>query len=210
MKVGFTGTRRGMTDEQKATFERYLGGLCIQQHQGQHQELSRSEMRRIERQSLDTEYLELHHGCCVGADTEAHEIYLQVMLIMGRHSRETQIVCHPPKDTKHLDKRWEYPDDARPFYGANYFTGPDRALKTPIRYMERMLHPRPYLDRNHDIVDATDVLIAVPNSVKEELRSGTWATIRYAKRTKQPLMVIPPDGHILTLQIWRKDKDNGS
>src|SRR5689334_7595566 len=33
-----------------------------------------------------------------------------------------------------------------------------------------------FLDRNRDIVDEVNVLLAAPRSRKEELRSGTWAT----------------------------------
>lgn len=54
--------------------------------------------------------------------------------------------------------------------------------------------PRPYLTRNHDIVDATDLLIATPNSMEEKLNSGTWATIRYARKAQKPIVCIFPDG----------------
>lgn len=54
--------------------------------------------------------------------------------------------------------------------------------------------PKPYLDRNHDIVDACDVLFAMPSSREEEQRSGTWATIRYARKQEKALIVIWPDG----------------
>ena len=44
------------------------------------------------------------------------------------------------------------------------------------------MHPaKPYLVRNHDIVDAVQMLIATPKTATEELRSGTWATVRYAR-----------------------------
>src|SRR5262245_6074849 len=42
------------------------------------------------------------------------------------------------------------------------------------------LPKKPYLERNHDIVDSCNLLIAVPFTKVEILRSGTWATIRYA------------------------------
>ena len=38
---------------------------------------------------------------------------------------------------------------------------------------------RPPLWRNHDIVDDCTILIAAPDG-PERLRSGTWATVRYA------------------------------
>ena len=54
---------------------------------------------------------------------------------------------------------------------------------------------KPYLVRNHDIVDACDKLIACPGGNSERLRSGTWATIRYAKG-KKPIIVIYPRGNV--------------
>lgn len=41
--------------------------------------------------------------------------------------------------------------------------------------------PKSYLERNKDIVNAVDYLIAAPDG-PERLRSGTWSTVRYAKR----------------------------
>jgi len=55
------------------------------------------------------------------------------------------------------------------------------------------LHPwKPYLERNHDIVDVCEVLIAAPKSLAEELRSGTWATIRYARKVGKPVIILDP------------------
>lgn len=42
--------------------------------------------------------------------------------------------------------------------------------------------PKPYLTRNHDIVNESSKFIATPNGSIEILRSGTWATIRYARK----------------------------
>jgi hypothetical protein len=54
---------------------------------------------------------------------------------------------------------------------------------------------KPFLVRNRDIVRESDVLIATPKQVKEQFRgSGTWATIRYAREAKLPLVIIWPDG----------------
>lgn len=53
-----------------------------------------------------------------------------------------------------------------------------------------------YIPRNHDIVDLTKLLIATPSKMVETLRSGTWATIRYAKKLKRPVLIIYPDGTI--------------
>lgn len=57
-----------------------------------------------------------------------------------------------------------------------------------------ILENKEYLKRNHDIVDACDVLLATPGELAEQLRSGTWATIRYARKMKKPIVIIRPDG----------------
>lgn len=44
-----------------------------------------------------------------------------------------------------------------------------------------ILPPKPYLERNKDIVNACDFLIAAPDG-PERVRSGTWSTVRYAKK----------------------------
>lgn len=58
--------------------------------------------------------------------------------------------------------------------------------------------PAEFLVRNHAIVDACDILIATPKTHVEELRSGTWATVRYARRqrggNRKHIIVINPDG----------------
>lgn len=46
----------------------------------------------------------------------------------------------------------------------------------------------PPLVRNRNIVAAVNVLIAAPNSDDEELRSGTWATTRYAHDVRIPVV----------------------
>jgi hypothetical protein len=54
--------------------------------------------------------------------------------------------------------------------------------------------PKPYLDRNKDIVKSCDLLIAFPNSKEEQIRSGTWSTMRFAKKIKRKMIIIFPDG----------------
>lgn len=51
-----------------------------------------------------------------------------------------------------------------------------------------------YLDRNHDIVDESDILIACPYQAKEVMRSGTWATVRYARKKGKPVILMFPSG----------------
>ena len=51
--------------------------------------------------------------------------------------------------------------------------------------------PKPYLKRNEDIVNKCDVLIACPiDKNKEILRSGTWATIRKARKLNKTIYLL--------------------
>lgn len=132
MKVGFTGTQRGMTRQQRRVLSWWLD-------------------------SHDVE--EMHHGDCVGADEEMH--------LLAREHR-IPVVTHPP-------------------------------LNESRRAFCRVPGDRPakeYLSRNRDIVDETDMLVATPATRDEVARSGTWMTIRYAKRRGKPVWVIPPSKEI--------------
>lgn len=56
--------------------------------------------------------------------------------------------------------------------------------------------PKPYHDRNHDIVWESDRLIATSRTNGEELRSGTWSTIRFARRHDLVPDIVFPDGSL--------------
>ena len=56
------------------------------------------------------------------------------------------------------------------------------------------MEPKPYLERNHNIVDQSDFIIATPKENNEQLRSGTWATIRYARKSNKKGMIVFPNG----------------
>lgn len=56
--------------------------------------------------------------------------------------------------------------------------------------------PRDYLTRNHNIVLETQEMIATPFQAEEKLRSGTWATIRFAKKLKRKVTIILPNGEL--------------
>ena len=107
----------------------------------------------------------LHHGDCVGADANMHELCFE----MG-----WQIMVHPPVDPK-----------KRAFVHNTRFWEPERC---------EMLPEKPYLERNHDMVDVGGVLYATPKEKEEQLRSGTWATVRYAKKVHVPTILFYRDG----------------
>lgn len=51
--------------------------------------------------------------------------------------------------------------------------------------------PEPPLSRNKKIVDDCDILIALPIDPEvEELRSGTWSTIRLARKVGKQIIII--------------------
>jgi hypothetical protein len=73
---------------------------------------------------------------------------------------------------------------------------PIKTYKRAFCQFDVLYQAEDYLPRNHSIVDRTDKLIATPKDFVEELRSGTWATIRYAKKMCKPILIVYPDGSI--------------
>ena len=58
-----------------------------------------------------------------------------------------------------------------------------------------VIHPAgKALDRNHDIILDGHALAAFPRLMQEELRSGTWAAVRFARKTDRPILIVWPDG----------------
>lgn len=109
---------------------------------------------------------ELHHGDCVGADAEANAIFSSLRL--GTTER---IILHPQTNERHRAFcRTEPQDEVR--------------------------DPKLPLDRNQEIVDETERLIACPRYFTEELQSGTWSTIRRALKAEKNVTVIWPDGSV--------------
>ena|SRR5882724_12210557 len=71
---------------------------------------------------------------------------------------------------------------------------PDIMAKRAFKKAEDIRKTKPYLDRNKDIVNETEQLIATPKEFEERLRSGTWSTIRYARKLKKRITIIYPNG----------------
>lgn len=153
MQVGFTGTQQGMTDSQIEAFKNKIGELHIEQ-------------------GIDY----FHHGDCIGADKQAHDLVLklyreEVVIMFGVPTKKftfVGIVCHPPTNSS------------------------KRAFTTD--HIE-IRDPKPYMERNQDIVNEVDLLIACPKEqVGEVVRSGTWATVRRARKRGIPIIIIRPEG----------------
>lgn len=71
---------------------------------------------------------------------------------------------------------------------------PANSAKRAFCKFDTLLPALPYLERNHNIVDQVDALVATPGEEFEVLRSGTWATVRYAIKLKIPTYIIVPSG----------------
>lgn len=135
VNIGFTGTQKGMTDEQYDTVDRMVKAI-------------------VRATSLD---VVAHHGDCVGADADFHDICEEHRVVVETHPANM--------DTKRAFKR------------------------------AKVVHPTmPPLVRNRVIVDSCSLLIVTPRSTKEQVRSGTWATVRYARQCGRVMWIAMPDG----------------
>lgn len=74
---------------------------------------------------------------------------------------------------------------------------PDNDSQRAFCEFDEIMPPKPYIARNHTIVDNCDVLIAAPHQRKEIRRSGTWATIRYARKQDRQLYIVLPQGKVI-------------
>lgn len=68
--------------------------------------------------------------------------------------------------------------------------------KQSLLECDEMMPVKLPLDRNKDMVSESNWVLAAPATQREMVRSGTWATIREARRLKKPLTIIFPDGLI--------------
>jgi hypothetical protein len=121
---------------------------------------------------LITDISEVHHGDCMGADEMFHNIIIKYFNndLRSKHPM-INIKIHPPVNES------------------------NRARCQPGLFGET-LPAKEYLERNKDIVEACDMLIATPKEMKEIIRSGTWSTIRYARKMKKSIIIVYPDGSV--------------
>jgi len=62
--------------------------------------------------------------------------------------------------------------------------------------VDEILPAKEYLERNQDIVNCSKLLIACPRGAREIMRSGTWATVRRARKVNKDIILIYFDGSI--------------
>jgi len=135
MKISFTGTRRGMTENQRKSIECWL---LIH----------------------EKDVAMASHGCCIGADIQFHCLLREVFgsrILIAVFPSTAKTAAPIPKDADYVAP------------------------------------PRPPLVRDKDIMNnGRDFLLVAPYTSEEVLRSGTWATKRYAEKIKVPFEVFNP------------------
>lgn len=92
----------------------------------------------------------------------------------------------------------QYVDKAHQFicsFGYPSNTKGQRSTRA-VEASDSVYAPAPPLERNRDIVNFCDTLLACPAKMEEEQKSGTWYTIRYARKHKKPIVIVWPDGTI--------------
>lgn len=65
-------------------------------------------------------------------------------------------------------------------------------LRAYTRFNSEQREPAPYLTRNRAIVAETAVLIGAPRGLAPVRRSGTWATVGYARKRSGALVLVGP------------------
>jgi hypothetical protein len=123
---------------------------------------------------------EFIHGDCYGADAQANDIskwFVDFISIFPPDNSNKRAWCFNPQ---RVDRKWEW-----------LKVGLINAEET--RYIKVRWAPKDsYLERNRHIVDNCDMMIACPKEDKHTVRSGTWATIRYAWSVHRKIVIIPP------------------
>ncbi len=110
----------------------------------------------------------LLHGCCVGVDEQAHWLAFE----LGISS-----IGYPPTDTRlMMEIDSQYPE---------------------LQFQDLRM-PKPYLDRNRDIVQDCDELWVFPKTLDTHIAGGTGYTYRYAKTARRliDVHIFWPNGDI--------------
>lgn len=101
------------------------------------------------------------HGDCVGSDTDFHNLCVNYKNI--HPNKKITIYIFPPNNPK-----------LRAF-----------------NQCDLLMNEKPYLQRNLNIIKNSSILIACPiDKNKEQMRSGTWSTIRKARKHKLVIHIL--------------------
>jgi hypothetical protein len=144
--------------------DRHIGFTGTREGMSEHQKetLSRILTAFLVQGSVQDDVIVFHHGDCKGADAEAHEIVCQLREIM-KDVPTPRIIIHPPVK---------------------------RIMRAYCQGADEILPPKDYLERDRAIVDSCIGIFAAPKTDKEERRSGTWYTVRYARKTNKRVVVL--------------------
>lgn len=77
-------------------------------------------------------------------------------------------------------------------------------MQSKISFNDLVLPEKHTLARNRLIVNSSDLLLGFPKIDDEDDNSGSWYTIRWAKRHRTPVIVISPTG-MMTLHSPNED-----
>lgn len=111
--------------------------------------------------------LELLCGMCIGVDAETAKII--------KTDTVGKVIGYPGHSKSNPDDL-TYRDPATENY-------------------DQIRESKPFFDRNRDIVDDSDLMIACPNGKNYHGgKGGTNYTIRYALKVGKPIIIIFPDG----------------
>ena len=131
--IGFTGTRKGMSKHQEVVVKLFFALLHP---------------------------TSAVHGDCIGADSEFHNIALDLQVPI-------------------------------------YIFPSNLATRAHCSGYAMIYPPQPALTRNKSIVNMSNLMLACPHTEQEVLRSGTWATIRYARKVNKEYYIIYPSGKVV-------------
>lgn len=137
MILGFTGTRHGLTQAQRATLIALLRALKPSA---------------------------VHHGCCIGADAT-------FALASSCLDPKPHIVGWPQGTLS-----------------------PSLTSGDALHVCDEVMDAQAPLMRNRCIIACCERLIACPEGWNEQQRSGTWMTVRLARKVGKPITIIYPDG----------------
>jgi len=113
-----------------------------------------------------------HHGGCIGSDKQAHDIIFGIrndksINLTYPLSENVKIIVHPSNN-------------------------PVSRADCTLDANDERLDEKPPLERDMDIAKSCDILFTTPRILREERRSGTWATIRYARKLGKMIVVLDP------------------
>lgn len=113
---------------------------------------------------LPTGFDTVHHGDCTGFDAFIHGLTEE-----EQYSHIHRII-HPPKVSTF------------------------RAFCKCTRPGDEMRHEEHYLVRDRRMVSEGDMLLAAPKTYTQQLHSGTWYTVRHARKKLLPTLIVWPNG----------------